>query len=80
MSISPAKPKMTKAILRFNAWATYPMRGGPISMPTMLYVAMMEMVTPGEYFLEEPASRKVMGIIAAVPKPTRQKPIIAGQK
>lgn len=37
------------------------------------------MAIPGEYFLEPEASVKVMGMIAAVPKPVKQKPIIEGQ-
>ena len=51
-----------------------------MSIPTILYVAMMDIVTPAEYFFEEPASKKVMGTMAAVPSPTRQNPIMEGQK
>ncbi|MNY59288.1 hypothetical protein D3C86_1957190 [compost metagenome] len=40
----------------------------------------MDMAIPAEYFLEAPASAYDMGIIAAVPKPTSEKPIIAVQK
>src|SRR5687768_3578052 len=37
------------------------------------------MAIPGEYFFDPEASVKVIGIIAAVPNPVRQKPIIEGQ-
>ena len=38
------------------------------------------MAMPGEYFRDAPARRKVIGIMDAVPNPTRQNPIIDGQK
>jgi hypothetical protein len=40
---------------------------------------MREMAIPGEYFLEPDARVKVMGMIAAVPNPVRQKPSSEGQ-
>ena len=40
----------------------------------------MEIAIPGEYFFEKPARVKVMGTTDAVPKPTSEKPISAGQK
>jgi hypothetical protein len=46
----------------------------------MLYVAIIDMAIPGEYFWECPANVKVIGMIDAVPKPTRLKPSIDGQK
>ena len=39
-----------------------------------------EIAIPGEYFFEVPAKPNVIGKIAAVPKPTKQNPINAGQK
>ena len=68
-----------KAYRRLKAWAIYPINGGPTSIPTILYVAIIEIAIPGEYFLENPAKRNVIGIIAAVPNPTRQNPIRANQ-
>ena len=49
--IRPIKANTRKAMRRLNAWEMYPIMGGPISIPTMLYVAMIEMASPGEYFL-----------------------------
>ena len=80
MSISPANAKAINAIRKLNACAMYPIIGGPISIPTILYVAIMDIAIPGEYFFEPPARRNVIGMIDAVPNPTRQNPIIAGQK
>ena len=49
-------------------------------MPAILYVAIIEMAMPGEYFREDPASRNVIGMIEAEPNPTKQNPINVGQK
>ena len=40
---------------------------------------MSEIARPGEYFFEPDARVNVIGIIAAVPMPVRQKPTIDGQ-
>jgi hypothetical protein len=49
-------------------------------MPAIPYVAIIEIAIPGEYFVEPEASVNVMGITAAVPKPTKQNPSMEGQK
>ena len=54
--------------------------GGPSNIPTIPKVAISEIAIPGEYVLEAPAKVYVMGITEAVPKPTKEKPIMAGQK
>lgn len=54
--------------------------GGPNSIPAMTYVVTIEIAIPDEYFGDIPARVNVMGIIDAVPKPTREKPINDVQK
>ncbi|MNR55554.1 hypothetical protein D3C85_1759510 [compost metagenome] len=41
---------------------------------------MIEIAIPAEYFFDAPAKAYDIGIMAAVPKPTNENPIIAGQK
>ena len=50
-----------------------------MNIPTIPYVAMSEIAIPGEYFFDPDANVKVMGMMAAVPNPVKQKPIIEGQ-
>ena len=51
-----------------------------MKVPAIPYVAINDIAIPGEYFLEPDANVNVMGTIAAVPNPTRQKPSIDIQK
>ena len=53
--------------------------GGPKNIPAIEYVPTIEMAIPGEYFFEVPASINAIGNTAALPKPTKQNPIIAVQ-
>lgn len=50
-----------------------------MNVPAMPYEAMIDIAKPGEYFRDVDASVNVMGTIAAVPKPTKQNPIIEVQ-
>ena len=79
INIAPEKAKIKNETRKSSAWAIYPTNGGPMNMPAIPYVAIREMAIPGEYFWDPEANVNVIGIIAPVPSPTRQKPIIAGQ-
>lgn len=48
-----------------------------MSIPVVLYVDIMATAIPGEYFFDAPACSKAIGIIGAVPKPTKPKPMRA---
>ena len=57
----------------------YPMITGPKRTPIIAYVTTIDKAMPGEYFLEVPARKKVIGNMDEVPIPTNEKPIMAGQ-
>lgn len=56
------------------------MMTGPSKTPIIAYVTTIDNAILGEYFLEVPARKNVIGKIDDVPIPTNEKPIIAGQK
>ena len=56
------------------------MSGGPISIPTVAYVATSDIATPGAYFLDLLVMVNVIGKIAATPNPAIENPIRAGIK
>jgi hypothetical protein len=58
----------------------YPIITGPRNIPAILYVTIIEIATPGEYFFECAPSENTIGTTAAVPKPVRQKPASENQK
>ena len=78
--MSPDRINKTKAACRPKIWAKYPTNGGPISMPTIPYVEIIDMAIPGEYFFELPAKENVIGNTAETPIPTKEKPINTGVK